>query len=226
MPTEGRKTHDIGGFSGPRGRERQLAALAVRQHGVVARRQLIARGFTERAVDERLDHGRLHRIHRGVYAIGHPRLTQRGRRAAAILACGPGALLSHLDAAAVWDLARPRGAVHVTTDARSREGHPGITLHRVRFLHRADRTRRDGFPVTSVARTLLDLAATETTDRLARVIEQAERLQLLELRALNALLARSRGRRGCGRLRGALADYLPEAKDTHRARTQLPPALS
>jgi very-short-patch-repair endonuclease len=78
--------------------------------------------------------------------------------------------------------------------------------------------RRDGFPVTSVARTLLDLAATETTDRLARVIEQAERLQLLELRALNALLARSRGRRGCGRLRGALADYLPEAKDT---RTEL-----
>jgi very-short-patch-repair endonuclease len=206
-----------GETSPPRG-DRTIAELARRQHGVISRGQLARLGLGQDAIDWRLRHGRLHRIHRGVYAVGHALLTQRGRWAAAVLACGPGALLSHLDAAAVWDLGRPYGPVNVTTEARGRHGHPGIALHRVRNLHADDRARCNGFPVTSVARSLLDLAATIDPQRLTRIVEQAERLEILDLIAIDSLLARSRGRRGCRALRAVLVDYLPSAHDT---RTEL-----
>jgi very-short-patch-repair endonuclease len=192
----------------------RVAAIAARQHGVVSIAQLLWAGLSEAGVRRRVAAGRLHRIHRGVYAVGYSRLTQRGLWAAAILACGPGALLSHLDAAAVWDLARSRRPVHVTTTARSRDGHPGITLHRVRHLHAEDRARHEGFPVTSVARTLLDVAATESIDRLTRMMEEAERRQILNLAAIDALLARSRGCRGVRRLRRALSEFIPAAAET------------
>jgi very-short-patch-repair endonuclease len=214
MDSLGSEYHHIGGLGSPHHAERILGALAAKQHGVVARRQLVERGFTVRAIERRLEQGRLHRIHRGIYAVGHSLLTQRGRWAAAVLACGPDALLSHLDAAAVWDLARPYGSINVTTTARGRHGHPGITLHRVRHLHPDDCARRNGFPVTSVARTLLDLAATLNRTRLERILERAERLELLDVIALDALLARRSGRRGCPALRAVLAAYLPSAAET------------
>ncbi|MBW8060531.1 MAG: type IV toxin-antitoxin system AbiEi family antitoxin domain-containing protein [Solirubrobacterales bacterium] len=85
-------------------RERETAALATRQHGVVARRQLLAAGLGSRAIEGRIDAGRLHKLHRGVYAVGHERLSQRGFWMAAALAAGESAVLSHRSAAALWGL--------------------------------------------------------------------------------------------------------------------------
>ena len=89
----------------PQAVDRELAGIATRQHGVVSRRQLLALGLSARSINHRLAIGRLHPIHRGVYMVGHARITARGRWMAAVLACGPGALLSHRSAAALWDLA-------------------------------------------------------------------------------------------------------------------------
>jgi very-short-patch-repair endonuclease len=214
MPKVGGKTRDMRGEKRPPQVERAIAQLSTRQYGVAGRAQLVALGLGDDAIDWRLAQGRLHRIHRGVYSVGHRGLTRRGRWAAALLASGAGAVLSHLDAAAVWDLARCHGPVNVTTDVRTRRGHPGITLHRVRSLPAEDRARRDGFPVTSVARTLLDLAGVVDRHRLARLVEQAERLQLFDLTAVNALLERSNGRRGCRALRAVLEDFLITAPET------------
>src|SRR4051812_5828334 len=100
--------------------ERVIAALAFRQHGVVALYQLIALGLSERAVRHRAAAGKLHRIHRGVYAVGHPKLTVWGRFMAAVLACGPGAVLSHQSAAVLLDLRRSeRTKIDVTSPRRT-----------------------------------------------------------------------------------------------------------
>lgn len=197
--------------SGPRRRagppDLEIAALATRQHGVVALRQLLALQLGRRAIERRVAEGRLHRLHVGVYAVGHAAVSRHGAWMAAVLACGPRALLSHRDAAALWglrDTARTRVDV---TAPRSLDGRPGITLHRVRRLHPEDRTSRDGIPVTSVARTLLDLAEVLPAHNLPRVAEQAERLDLLDLRAVERLLARARGRHGLRPLAAVLAGY-------------------
>jgi hypothetical protein len=136
-----------------------LVALAEKQHGVVARAQLRALGLGENAIQRRVRQGRLQRLHRGVYAVGHRVLRPEGRMLAAVLACGPRAVLSHCSAAALWAL-RPtdRAPVDVTTTARSGERVSGIDLHRARSLDPADVTEHHGIPVTTVARTLVDLA--------------------------------------------------------------------
>ena len=183
-------------------RERRLAMLATDQHGVLARRQLLQAGLGKSAIDSRVQSGRLLLLHRGVYAVGHSRLTQRGRWMAAVLACGEGAALSHSSAAALWGLMRARGpSIHVTSQ-HGRGGRTVITLHRSR-LHPEDRTRRDGIPVTSLPRTLLDLADVVEEERWGRAAEEAERLGLLELRVLEGVCDRAPGRRGlrpCRRL--------------------------
>lgn len=126
---------------------------------------------------------------------------------AAVLALGRGAVLSHRDAAALLDLRHiSDGAIHVTIDSRSgRTRRCGIVIHRAR-LHPDDRTTVDGIPVTTPARTLLDLAETASPTQLQRAYEQAERLGLLDTTAIARLLDRSNGRRGVGRLK-ALRDY-------------------
>jgi hypothetical protein len=98
-------------------------------------------------------------------------------------------------------------SIDVTALQRSHRGRPGIAVHLVRNLHPDDRTEVQGIPVTSVARTLLDLAGVVREDALARALEQAERLQLFDLRAVDALISRSRGRRGVKALRSALLIY-------------------
>src|SRR4051812_16149790 len=92
-----------------------IAVLAERQHGVVGHLQLVALGLSRQAINWRVRAGRLHRVHQGVYAVGHRRLTQRGRWMAAVLAGGDGAVLSHRSAAALWQLLPSRGATHITT---------------------------------------------------------------------------------------------------------------
>jgi len=174
-------------------RERELAALARRQHSVVSRRQLIAAGLGVRTIRRRVEAGRLHLLHRGVYAFGAGAVDQRGRWLAAVLACGEGALLSHGSAAALWGLMRPRsGPVEVSAPAgRVRQG---IAIHEGAVFEQ-DRTTVDRIPVTSVARTLFDLAEILDGRRLAKAFEEADRLRLLELDALEAVCARGHGRR-------------------------------
>jgi hypothetical protein len=128
---------------------------------------------------------------------------------AAVLACGPDALLSHRDAGTLWNLLTITGSRIDVTAPRSLDGRPGISLHRARRVHPADRAEVDGIPVTSVARTLLDLAAVVPSRRLERAVDAAKRLQLFDLREIDRLLERSRGRRGRRALIAAIGAYRP-----------------
>jgi hypothetical protein len=149
----------------------RVAWVAARQHGVVAHHQLLGVGLSPGAVQRRVDAGWLHRQHRGVFAVGHPALTDRGRWAAAVLAGGPGAVLSHRSAAALWGLMREAPTLDITVPGRRRRAQPGVVLHTGR-LATADVTRIDGLPVTSLARTLLDLAEVATVRELVACIDR------------------------------------------------------
>lgn len=185
-----------------------MAALAAQQHGLVTRPQLASLGIDDKGIGRRARKGLLHRVHQGVYAVGHPKLTTHGRWAAAVLACGPGSVLSHLDAAALWgiyDASGPR--VHVLAASNRPAG--GICVHRARRIHPDDKTERDGIPVTSVARTLVDLTDLLAPDRILRAVREAEFLKLLDHDALNAAVERARGRRNTRALKSALAIHRP-----------------
>lgn len=152
--------------------------------------------------------GLLHPLHRGVYAWGHPLIARRGRWMAAVLACGPTAVLSHRDAAAHWGIRKSaRREIDVTVVARGRKGHDGITLHQVRSMDRGDHGLMERIPVTSLPRTFLDLAEVVKARELQRALEEAERLRLLDVIAIEQLLARSPGRRGTKPLARALTDW-------------------
>jgi hypothetical protein len=154
--------------------------------------------------------GRLHRVYRGVYAVGHADLSRHGEALAAVLAVGPGALLSYRSAGWLWGIWKGGPAPFEVTGVVPRD-HPvpeGIRRHRARHLDdEEDRAMVDGIPVTSVARTLLDLAWKLRGDGLPRALERAEDLGLLDLDALHAVIERNRGHHGAKRLRYALAIY-------------------
>jgi hypothetical protein len=173
-----------------------VSELAERQWGVVARRQLAALGVSRHTADHWLRAGRLHRLHQGVYAPGHTALRAEGHRLAAVLACGPGAVLSHRSAAAHWGLLRTDQTRIDVTAPRGRHGAPGIRLHRSRSLDARDTTHHEGIPVTTVSRTLLDLAATARPSELERALAQAERLHLYDHRATERTIATNNGQRG------------------------------
>lgn len=184
-------------------RERRIGALAGRQHGVVARRQLAALGLGRGAIDARVRLGHLRVLRRGVYALSNVPLTLRGEWLAAVLACGDQAVLSHRAAACLWGLARPpRGPIDVTNPRGSR-GPAGVRLHRSK-LASEERATEAGVPVTSVARTLLDLAGILDEDGLRRAFEEADRLKLLRMPELERLCARAR-RKGLPALRRLIA---------------------
>jgi hypothetical protein len=174
----------------------------------VERRQLAALGFGEEAIKLRLGAGRLQRIHREVYAVGHRRLTHRSYWWAAVLAYGDEALLSHRSAAALWGLVRPRaGPIHVTASV-GRQGvdrRTGIWIHRCK-LDPEDRTTHDGIPVTTVARTLFDYAEVVDYKHLQEAAEEADRLKRLRLRELECVCERGRGRRALRPVRRLLAE--------------------
>lgn len=175
-----------------------VARLAARQRGVVTRGQLATAGLSRNQVAHRLATGRLHRLHRGVFAVGHTALAPYGREVAALLACGPGAVLSHLTAAVLWRLiADEGGPVHVTLTGAHRRGPAGVVAH-----HSADgRTvRRHGLPVTTPTRTLLDLAAI-ASPHLERAVNEALVLRLVQP---DRVLAAAVGRRGAAALRRLL----------------------
>ncbi len=173
--------------------DRQVAALAARQHGVVALRQVEQIGLSVGSLRHRLRSGRLHPVMRGVYAVGHTRLTAEGRWMAAVLALGPGAVLSHRSAAALLGI-RPtaRERIEVTAPSRRTKPRAGIQLHEA-SLRPEEITTRDAIPVTLPSRTLVDLCGVLSTDQLRRALEQAEILRVLDL---DALRSAARGRRG------------------------------
>jgi putative AbiEi antitoxin of type IV toxin-antitoxin system/uncharacterized protein DUF559 len=173
-----------------------LADLAGRQWGVVSLAQLRALGIGARAVQLRASAGRLHRVYRGVYAVGHQALRVEGRRLAAVLACGPGAVLSHRSAASHWGLLHTDQTRIDVTGPRGRQGVPGIRLHRSRSLDARDTTEHEGIPITTIARTLLDLAATARADQLERALAQAMYLRIYDQRAIDDVISRSNGHRG------------------------------
>jgi very-short-patch-repair endonuclease len=171
-----------------------IADLAAPQHGVVSRAQLLDAGLGPRAVEHRVETGRLHRLHRGVYAVGHRPPSPLTRVMAAVLACGPDAVASHLTAAALWDIHGRHGApIHVTAPTSRR--HPGVRLHRSGTLTSADVTTHYGIPVTTAARTLLDLAELLDDRQLTRAANEARLRRLVTLDALAAQLGRAHGRR-------------------------------
>jgi very-short-patch-repair endonuclease len=167
----------------------RIARIARLQHGIVTTRQLIELGLTKSAIAKRAKRGRLHRIHRGVYAVGHQGLSDEARWMAAVLACGSGAVLSHGAAAVHWGLLRPLdGPTDVTVPTQNgRERRRGIRIHRCGSL-KADlsphglpsrlATVRDYIPVTTVPRTLLDIRATLAPRLVRRAVRQAEFLGL------------------------------------------------
>lgn len=190
----------------------RLAELARRQHGVVSIRQLQQLlGYSRAGVKVLVDAGRLHRIHHGVYAVGHTDLSLHGECLAAVLAVGPGALLSYHSAGWLWGIWRgsPK-PFHVTGSVTRHHPPPReITRHRARNLVDEDRALVDGIPVTSVGRTQLDLAWKLRLDHLPRLLSRSEELGLLDLPAINAAIERNRGHHGAERLRHALAIYEP-----------------
>lgn len=196
---------EIEGKKGPG--DREIAERARQQHRVVAAWQLLAMGFGRGAIEHRLRDGRLFRLYRGVYVVGCASVSWRGRVLGAVLACGPDALASHTTAGLVRSFV-PGLRSHVEVTApRGRKGQAGIRVHRVRALHKEDRDEVDGIPVTSVARTLLDLAEVVSLRQLERAVEAAERLGVFDLLAVERLFARSRGRRGIKPLRAVLSAY-------------------
>jgi hypothetical protein len=166
--------------------DRRLAELANRQHGVVSRAQLSMLGFDRGAIERRVASGRLHRLYRGVYAVGHTVLRREARWLAAVLACGEGAALSHRSAAELWGL-RPSAAARIDVSARHTSGvrtTTRIVVHRSRREIRT--TTREAIPVTTVMQTLADLATAVPRRQLEKAAENAEAARLLDLNELDA----------------------------------------
>jgi hypothetical protein len=174
----------------------QASVLAKRQFGVLSGAQLREVGLGRGAVQNAVRVGRLHRVHHGVYALGHTLLRPEGHRLAAVLACGPGAVLSHRSAAAHWELRSTSQEFIDVTATRARHQVPGIRLHTSRSLDAQDTTCHEGIPITTVHRTLLDLAATVRSDQVENALVQAMHLHLYDQRAVDDVIARSNGHRG------------------------------
>jgi hypothetical protein len=143
----------------------------------------------------RVQTGRLHPHYRGVYGLGHATLSREGRWMAAVLACGEGAVLSHLSAATLWEIWRRRANGSDVTVPRQRRARPGIRLRCTRNLDPRDVTVHNGIPVTTVARTLVDLTDVLDSHQLANVIHEAAFRNRFDLSATRAAMARANGRR-------------------------------
>jgi very-short-patch-repair endonuclease len=181
-----------------------IARIAARQHGLITFRQLLTCGLTGSGVMKRVRAGRLHRIHRGVYAVGHARLSQEARWMAAVLWAGEGTGLSHLTAAVHLGAWRRRIDGIDVISPRRRRSIPGIRAHWARTLDPRDLTVYRGIPVTTMARTLVDLTDVLTEHQLANVIHEAAFHNRFSEQATRAAMARAPGR-NLGVLERALA---------------------
>ena len=211
MPAESAKSRNIRGQARTHQRiaadgelpDQRISRLAGGQHGVVSRQQLVGLGLNTDAIDYRQRVGRLHRLSAGVYAVGHEVVSREGRWLAAVLACSDGAVLSHWSAAALW-LIRPnsRRRIDVTVPHGSRSTR-WIYRH-ISAVPADERMEKDGIPVTTVPRTILDLAATEPSNVIESLLGESEYRQLYDRLSLWDLVDRYPGHRGVCRVRAAL----------------------
>lgn len=183
-----------------------IAGFASRQYGLLAYRQLLAAGVGRGAIEHRIRAGRLIRVQRGVYAVGHVHESALVRRMAAVLTCGHGAVLSHLSALAHWEL---RGSsaqnIHVTVPRRNgSRSRAGIVVHRSLALPPSETTTHRAIPVTSVARSLLDGAAILAPHAVSRAVERSEIVRLFDLAAVAHALRLHPTHPGGARLRSAI----------------------
>lgn len=193
-----------------------IRSLAERQHGVVGHRQLLDLDVGRNLVQRRRQAGLLVPIHKGVYAVGHERLTREGRSMAAVLACGPGAVLSHFSAGRLWGLCGSRGSIEVLRQSGGfkPEGHHGVKLHQTRRLESYEVTLERGVPVAAMERVLLDLAAGTDSKRLERIFVQAYKREDFSWSRLGRIISRRRGCKGVGKLRRIALEVDPEALET------------
>jgi very-short-patch-repair endonuclease len=183
------------------GRDSLIASIATRQYGVVSRAQLLAAGISDGAITTRIRRFGLHPLHRGVYAVGHTALVPLAREMAAVLACGEGAVVSHRSAASsLWHLIDVIDDLIDITIPRSNRRRPGLRVHRSRMLGSDDTQVVRGVPVTSVPRTLVDLAETAPDRDLERAFDEAITRRLTTTASIGAAVQRLHGRRGTSRL--------------------------
>ena len=209
MSEAGRKSGKCGRFFGQPSLEGPIAGLASGQHGLISLAQLMQLGLSKSAVHKRCAIGRLHRIHLGVYSlVPKALLTREGHWMAAVLACGPGAVLSHRNAAALHGL-RPtaRAKIDVTVPGRSCRSRTGIDVHRSISLTEADVTIVNGIPCTTVARTLFDLSEVVNRRSLERAFDESESLQVFDLRAIEDQLERNPTRPAARHVRAVLDEH-------------------
>jgi very-short-patch-repair endonuclease len=187
------------------GRDAAIWSLVRRQHGAIARRQLLGLGLGPRQIERRIAAGRLHPVWRGVYAVGRPLLGRRGRWMAAVLACGPDAVLSHGSAAALWGFgAQQDGLIDVSVPSRRRGRQPGIRVHRRTQAVMNDVAAHEGIPLTLPARTLIDQATRLRPMQLERAVNEADKLDRVRADVLHASLDDYRGQPGVAPLRKLL----------------------
>jgi Transcriptional regulator, AbiEi antitoxin/Protein of unknown function (DUF559) len=218
---------------GRRGKiDQELADLADEQSGLASLAQVEDRGLGARGASHRAASGRLHRVHRGVYAVGHRSIGRAGALRAAVLACGEGAVVSHGTAAAMWGLwNRWPVLVDVIVPCEAGRKIDGIRAHRCRYPHPEEVTMRGGVPCTTPARTLVDNAGTYGRPRLQRFVEEALVRKLLDFGALDLAMHRAKGRRGIRAL-DAIAERwrmpsgeAPDVRSVFEARI-LPPLVA
>jgi very-short-patch-repair endonuclease len=201
----GWKIHQAPNQGRDRERARETWRLARKQHGVISRRQLLALGFSRREVERRIESGRLHRVRTGVYAVGRPALTRHGRWMAAVLACSDGVVLSHSSAAALWRIgAEQDGMIELSLPSQSRRRRPGMLIHRRPSLQPRDVTAEYGIPVTTPVRTIIDLALRLDKPALERMINEADKYNLVHPPQLRRALEERKGEQGVARLRTIL----------------------
>ena len=188
--------------------DRRIALLAADQHRVVAARQLRALGLARGAIEHRLRVGRLFLVHRGVYSLWNPVPSRAGQLTAAVLGCGQGAALSHWAACEWWGLVRGQAStIEVTVPAAGGRWCRGVVVHRSSNLAPGECCSVRGLRVTSVARTIIDVAPSASSRELERMLDEGDRLRVLDAGELVAVLDQHRGRRGVGSVRRLLARH-------------------
>lgn len=201
--------------------ELQISGLAGRQYGVVSRTQLLDLGIGAAAIERRLSAARLHRLHPGVYAVGHRSVSREGLWLAAVLRGGRGTVLSHRSAAALWGIGRGAAGNQIEITSPRRTGScPAIRRHYARHGP-GETTVRKRIPVTSLARTLLDLAALFSVEGLEAATREAEYLHRFQPRSLVTLLEQHSGQRGTRTLRECLRSLESGPRGRTRSRLEV-----
>lgn len=184
---------------------RQAWELARNQHGVLSRDQLVEIGYKRHAIDHRIRTGRLHPLHRGIYAVGRPHVTVHGRWMAGVLACGDGAIISHSSAGALWRIGpEDRGVVELSLPSPFQRCRPGLRIHRRPSIDPGDVTTEYGIPVTTPVQTLIDMSLRLDRPGIERMINEADKYNVLHPPGLRRALDERGGEPGAAKLRHIL----------------------